>query len=46
MQKPPEKLPSEPLSDSPQWVHAEARSSMDECFVNPPEITISRYAGS
>jgi hypothetical protein len=45
MQKPPEKLSGEPLINSPQSVHAEAPSSMDDRFVSTPEITVSRYAG-
>ena len=44
MQEPPEKLSGELQSNSPQSVRAEARSSMDDRFVNTPEITISRYA--
>jgi hypothetical protein len=45
MQRPPEKLSGEPLSNSRQSVRGEARSSMDDRFVSTPEITISRYAG-
>jgi hypothetical protein len=45
MQEPREKFSGEPLSNSPLSVHAEARSSMDDCLVSTPEITISRYAG-
>lgn len=45
MQEPPEKLSGEPLSNSPQSGHVEARCSMDDRFVSTPEITISRYAG-
>jgi len=44
MQKSPEKLSGEPLSNSPQSLHAEARSSIDDRFVSMPEITTSRYA--
>ena len=31
-------------SNSPQSLHAQARSSIDDLFVITPEITISRYA--
>jgi hypothetical protein len=31
-------------SNSPQSLHAEARSSIDDRFLSMPEITISRYA--
>jgi hypothetical protein len=41
----PVKLSGEPLSNSRQAVQAEARSSVNDHFVNTPEITISRYAG-
>jgi hypothetical protein len=44
MQEPPKKLSGEPLSNSPQSVRAEARSSMDDRFASTPEITIFRYA--
>jgi len=45
MQESPKKLFGEPLSNSPQSVHAEAQSNMDDRFVSTPEITILRYAG-
>jgi hypothetical protein len=46
MQEPPEKLSGKPLGNSPQWVHAEAGSSMDDRFERTAEITISGYADS
>ena len=44
MQKPPEKLFRGPLGNSPQPVHTEARSTMDDRFVTTSGITISPYA--